>query len=548
MSDAKKPLLEVSGLKVEFTTQDGVVTAVHEANLSIGAGETLAIVGESGSGKSTTAMAVIGLLPGNGRATAGSVRLDGEELIGASEAKLRKIRGGRIGLVPQDPMSNLNPVAKIGTQVAETLLAHGLATRKNVDQKVAETLEAAGLPDAAARAKQYPHEFSGGMRQRALIAIGLACRPQLLIADEPTSALDVTVQRTILDQLDTMTKELGTSVLLITHDLGLAAERAKHVVVMHRGRVVEQGPAKQILEAPQHPYTQSLVKAAPSVAMARLRPEDFSKDEGTDAALAQDVIVEFEGVTKEFPVRGSREPFKAVDDVSLKVPRGTTVSIVGESGSGKTTAARMLLKAFEPTSGTIRFEGKDVFGLSKQEQREFRQRVQPVFQDPYSSLNPMFTIEKIIEEPLAFYQQGGKRERELRVRELLDQVALPSEMARRYPSELSGGQRQRVAIARALALKPDVIVCDEPVSALDVLVQDQILRLLGDLQQELGLSYLFISHDLAVVRLISDYVSVMQNGRLVEAATSEEIFTNPRDPYTRKLLASIPGNELKIAS
>lgn len=546
MSDAKKPLLEVDGLKVEFTTQDGNVTAVHEASLSLGAGETLAIVGESGSGKSTTAMSIIGLLPGNGRVSSGSIRLDGEELVGASEAKMRTIRGRRIGLVPQDPMSNLNPVAKIGTQVAETLLAHGLANRKNVDEKVVSTLEAAGLPNAAERAKQYPHEFSGGMRQRALIAIGLACQPKLLIADEPTSALDVTVQRTILDQLDEMTRELGTSVLLITHDLGLAAERAKQVVVMHRGRVVEQGPAKQILEDPQHPYTQSLVKAAPSVAMARLAPEDFINDgEVSDAA---DIIVEFENVSKEFPVRGSREPFKAVDDVSLKVPRGTTVSIVGESGSGKTTTARMLLKAYEPTSGTIKFEGKDVFGLSRAEQREFRQRVQPVFQDPYSSLNPMFTIERIIQEPLDFYKKGSKSEREKRVRELLDHVALPGSMARRYPSELSGGQRQRVAIARALALNPDLIVCDEPVSALDVLVQDQILRLLGDLQKELGLSYLFISHDLAVVRLISDYVGVMQQGKLVEAATSEEIFTNPRDPYTRKLLASIPGNELKIAS
>ncbi|MFA4841827.1 MAG: ABC transporter ATP-binding protein [Agrococcus sp.] len=552
MSDAKKPLLEVSGLKVEFTTQDGVVTAVHEADLTLGAGETLAIVGESGSGKSTTAMAIIGLLSGNGRITAGSVRLDGEELVGASEGAMRKVRGRRIGLVPQDPMSNLNPVARIGSQVAETLLAHGLADRRNVDAKVVETLEAAGLPNAAERAKQYPHEFSGGMRQRALIAIGLACRPKLLIADEPTSALDVTVQRTILDQLGTMTKELGTAVLLITHDLGLAAERAQRVVVMHRGRVVEQGPAKQILESPRHPYTQSLVKAAPSVAMARLRPEDFARAEGRPEVSVprnvSDIIVEFENVSKEFHVRGRREPFVAVDDISLKVPRGTTVSIVGESGSGKTTAARMLLKAIEPTSGTVRFEGQDVFTLSREEQKAFRQRVQPVFQDPYSSLNPMFTIERIIDEPLSFYGKGSRTERQRRVRELLDQVALPTDMARRYPSELSGGQRQRVAIARALALSPDVIVCDEPVSALDVLVQDQILRLLGDLQRDLGLSYLFISHDLAVVRLISDYVAVMQNGKLVEAATSEEIFTNPRDPYTRRLLASIPGNELKIAS
>jgi peptide/nickel transport system ATP-binding protein len=292
------------------------------------------------------------------------------------------------------------------------------------------------------------------------------------------------------------------------------------------------------------------VKAAPSVAMARLRPEDFSDGRPVVAAPrnASDIIVEFENVSKEFHVRGRREPFVAVDDISLKVPRGTTVSIVGESGSGKTTAARMLLKAIEPTSGTVRFEGKDVFSLSREEQKSFRQRVQPVFQDPYSSLNPMFTIERIIDEPLSFYNKGSRTERQRRVRELLDQVALPTDMARRYPSELSGGQRQRVAIARALALSPDVIVCDEPVSALDVLVQDQILRLLGDLQRDLGLSYLFISHDLAVVRLISDYVAVMQNGKLVEAATSEEIFTNPRDPYTRRLLASIPGNELRIAS
>ncbi|MBF0814995.1 ABC transporter ATP-binding protein [Microbacterium paludicola] len=547
------PLLEISGLKVDFSTQDGPVTAVHEASLTLGAGETLAIVGESGSGKSTTAMSIIGLLPGNGRVSAGSIRFDGQELVGADEAALREVRGRHIGLVPQDPMSNLNPVSKIGTQVAETLLAHGLANRRNVDAKVVETLAAAGLPDAARRAKQYPHEFSGGMRQRALIAIGLACRPRLLIADEPTSALDVTVQRTILDQLDSMTRELGTAVLMITHDLGLAAERAKHVVVMHRGRVVEQGPARQILEDPQHPYTQSLVKAAPSVAIARLRPEDFRATTSerlapVASAPAPDHIVEFEGVTKEYRIRGQREPFLAVDDVSLAIPRGTTVSVVGESGSGKTTTARMLLKAIEPTSGTVRFEGKDIFSLSRAEQRDFRQKVQPVFQDPYSSLNPMFTIERIIEEPLAFYGRGSRIERQKRVRELLDQVALPSEMARRYPSELSGGQRQRVAIARALALSPDVVVCDEPVSALDVLVQDQILRLLGDLQREYGLSYLFISHDLAVVRLISDYVCVMKNGKLVEAATSEEIFTNPRDPYTRNLLASIPGNELEIAS
>ncbi|GAT72126.1 ABC transporter ATPase [Microbacterium sp. HM58-2] len=555
------PLLSVEGLAVDFATMDGVVHAVEGVDLEIAEGETVAIVGESGSGKSTTAMAIIGLLAGGGRVAAGSIRLDGREIAHAPEQELRTIRGRDIGLVPQDPMSNLNPVAKIGTQVAETLLAHGLANRQNVQERVVEALSAAGLPDPERRAKQYPHEFSGGMRQRALIAIGLACKPRLLIADEPTSALDVTVQQTILDQIGAMTRELGTAVLLITHDLGLAAERAERVVVMHRGKVVEQGPARQILENPQHPYTQSLVKAAPSVAAARLRPEAFtaprsedprslserSETKRTEPASA-DNIVEIEHLTKVYAVRGRGEDFVAVDDVSLAIPRGETVAIVGESGSGKTTTARMLLKVIEPTSGLIRFEGKDISSLTKAETRDFRQRVQPIFQDPYSSLNPMFTIERLISEPLDFYRRGSGADRRKRVRQLLDDVALPQSMLTRYPSELSGGQRQRVAIARALALSPDLIVCDEPVSALDVLVQDQVLTLLRDLQSEYGLSYLFISHDLAVVRLISDYVCVMKDGKLVEAASSEEIFTNPRDPYTRRLLASIPGNELDIAS
>lgn len=560
MTDA--PLLSVEGLAVDFATMDGVVHAVEGVDLEIAPGQTVAIVGESGSGKSTTAMAIIGLLAGGGRVAAGSIRLDGREIAHAPESELRMIRGRDIGLVPQDPMSNLNPVAKIGTQVAETLLAHGLATRQNVQEKVVEALTAAGLPDPERRAKQYPHEFSGGMRQRALIAIGLACKPRLLIADEPTSALDVTVQQTILDQIGEMTRELGTAVLLITHDLGLAAERAERVIVMHRGKVVEQGPAKQILEDPQHPYTQSLVQAAPSVAVARLRPEAFRTEERASASDAEqdaavdaaampesaDNIVEIENLTKVYPVRGQKEDFVAVNDVSLAIPRGETVAIVGESGSGKTTTARMLLKIIEPTSGLIRYEGKDVASLSRAETRDFRQKVQPIFQDPYSSLNPMFTIERLISEPLDFYKRGSGSDRRKRVRQLLDDVALPQSMLRRYPSELSGGQRQRVAIARALALSPELIVCDEPVSALDVLVQDQILTLLGDLQTEYGLSYLFISHDLAVVRLISDFVCVMKDGSLVEAASSEEIFTNPRDPYTRRLLASIPGNELNIAS
>jgi peptide/nickel transport system ATP-binding protein len=560
MESTAVPLLRVRDLAVSFTTTGGDVQAVRGVTFDIPAGATLAIVGESGSGKSTTAMAIIGLLSGNGRVTGGSIQFNGTELVGMPESGMRKIRGGSIGLVPQDPMSNLNPVSKIGTQVAETLLVHGKATRRNVTERVIESLTAAGLPDAAARAKQYPHEFSGGMRQRALIAIGLACSPKLLIADEPTSALDVTVQRTILDQIDTMTAELGTSVLLITHDLGLAAERASHLVVMNKGEVVEAGPAAQLLANPQHEYTKALVAAAPSVAAARAQPSASRpvvplvvrtralQDAPADAAApAQANIIEVRNLTKVYPVRGKREPFVAVDDVSFDIPRGRTVAIVGESGSGKTTTARMMLRVVDPTSGSINFNGQDVAKLDKRQLRDFRQRVQPIFQDPYSSLNPSFTIGRVVEEPLKAYKRGSETERRARVRELMDQVSLSPTLLRRYPGELSGGQRQRVAIARALALSPDLIVCDEPVSALDVLVQAQILTLLGDLQEELGLSYLFISHDLAVVRQISDLVCVMKDGAIVETAPSEQLFSNPQHPYTRRLLASIPGNELKIA-
>ena len=572
------PLLEVGNLAVAFSTMNGPIQAVHEASLILREGRTLAIVGESGSGKSTTAMSVIGLLPGNGRVTGGSVRFAGQELVGLDEARMRRIRGRQIGLVPQDPMSNLNPVTTVGRQVAETLLVHGLATRRDVDEKVVAALAAAGLPEPERRARQYPHEFSGGMRQRALIAIGLACRPRLLIADEPTSALDVTVQRTILDQIERMTEEIGTSVLLITHDLGLAAERAQDIVVMHRGRIVEAGPSARVLEDPQDEYTRRLVQAAPSVAAARVgrqnAPSPGRTGAGTTAAApaaagpsasgptaggvaapaaqeaagaaAREPLVVIENLTKVFKGRLGQADFTAVQDVSLTVPRGRTVAIVGESGSGKTTTARMLLKLYEPTSGSIRFDGQDVTGLRGRQLAAFRQRVQPIFQDPYSSLNPMCTIGRIVEEPLSTYGRGTRAERQDRVKWLLEEVALPPSTVSRYPNELSGGQRQRVAIARALALQPELIVCDEPVSALDVLVQKQILDLLGRLQDEFGLSYLFISHDLAVVRLISDEVCVMKDGRLVEAGASEEIFTDPQHPYTRQLLASIPGNELRV--
>ncbi|BDT96975.1 dipeptide ABC transporter ATP-binding protein [Nocardia sputorum] len=560
MSDADRPLLEITDLNVSFTADGRPVPAVRDVSLSVYPGQTVAIVGESGSGKSTTAHAVIDLLPGTGRITSGSIRFDGKELTAASKREIVAVRGSGIGLVPQDPMSNLNPVWKIGFQIRETLEANGIAKGAAAGRRAVELLEEAGMPDAERRVNQYPHEFSGGMRQRALIAIGLSCRPKLLIADEPTSALDVTVQRQILDHLERLTTELGTAVLLITHDLGLAAERAEHLVVMYRGRVVESGPALRLLRDPQHLYTKRLVSSAPSLAAQRrsarraeIRAQAVQVAEEVAAADAEltavpDEVLVAEHLTKTFRIR-ERAPwrstaFVAVDDVSFRLRRGSTTAIVGESGSGKTTVAQMVLGLLAPTSGTVTFDGKDVTTLDRKAAFAFRRRVQPIFQDPYGSLDPMYTIYRTIEEPLRTHRIGPPKEREATVRELLDKVALPAGVLRRYPNELSGGQRQRVAVARALALQPEVVVCDEAVSALDVLVQAQILRLLNELQAELGLAYLFITHDLAVVRQIADDVLVMQRGKVVEAATTDEVFDHPRQEYTRKLLDAIPGRDL----
>ena len=556
-----KPLLEIRDLEVSFTTGVGEVKAVRGADITVYPGQSVAIVGESGSGKSTTAHAVIDLLPGTGKVTGGSIMFDGRELVGLPRTEMEAMRGRDIGLVPQDPMSNLNPVWRIGTQIDEALRANGFeGGRSERKERVAGLLAEAGLPDAARRARQFPHEFSGGMRQRSLIAIGLAARPKLLIADEPTSALDVTVQRQILDHLDVLTRELGTAVLFITHDLGLAAERAEHLVVMFKGRVVESGPARQILADPQHPYTKRLVSSAPSLASRRIQvahKEGATSDEllthaVDDEATRRRPVVQVRNLTKVFQIRGARPgastDFKAVDDVSFTLPRGETLALVGESGSGKSTAANMVLGLLEPTSGVVEFDGTDVAGLSPKELFKFRRRIQPVFQNPYGSLDPMFSIFGSIEEPLRLHQVGNKKQREARVRELLDMVSLPASTMRRFPNELSGGQRQRIAIARALALKPEVIVLDEAVSALDVLVQAQILELLGNLQDELGLSYLFITHDLAVVRQIANSVVVMQNGKVVEYASTDDVFDNPRQQYTRDLLAAIPGAGLADAA
>lgn len=564
------PLLEIRNLSVAFRTGGRDVTVVKDVSMEILPGQTVAVVGESGSGKSTTAAAVNRLLPDNGRITGGEVLFEGRDLATANERRMTAIRGAGIGFVPQDPMSNLNPLMRIGDQIGEALEVHGRATGRAARARVVELLEMVGIPEPARRADQYPHEFSGGMRQRALIAMGLACRPKLLIADEPTSALDVTVQRRILDQLETLTRDMGTAVFLITHDLALAAERADTVVVMYRGEIVEAGVAAEILADPRHEYTQRLLRAVPSLSSTSMvtapavstslvtAPAATARDRAepdppaATASLAPPAstasprhLVEIEDLSKVFTTRaagtGVPSRFTAVDGVSFGIPRGQTVSIVGESGSGKSTTANLLLGLDDITSGRILFDGTDLTSLRRRELFAFRRRVQPVFQNPYASLDPRYTVEKSISEPLRVHRVGTAKSRKQAVARLLDQVSLPSSMAGRLPHELSGGQRQRVAIARALALSPELVVLDEAVSALDVLVQAQILELLADLQRELSLSYLFISHDLAVVRMISHTVHVMRGGRIVETGTPREIFENPGAEYTRELLAAIPG-------
>ncbi len=570
----ESPLLAIRDLVVAFQADGRETVAVRNVSFTILEGQTVALVGESGSGKSTTAAAINRLLAENGRITGGTVLFEGRDLARASQRELMKVRGAGIGLVPQDPSSNLNPVIRIGDQIAEVLIAHGRAKGKAAKLRAIELLEMVGITDAARRYRQYPHEFSGGMRQRVLIAIGLACRPKLLIADEPTSALDVTVQRTVLDQLDELTRQMGTAVLLITHNLALAAERADQILVMNRGEIVESGNTREILENPQHEYTRKLLEAAPSLASASTAhqvvanntargssaqaggvgvavPADGPSATGSlpPAGVRGDDLVVVKDLTKIFNSRGvGGKVFTAVDGVSFSIPRGQTVSLVGESGSGKSTTANLILGLETVSAGSIAFDGTQLTTLRRRELFRLRRRMQPVFQNPYASLDPRFTIEATITEPFRVHNLGTPASRRESVRTLLDQVALPSTVAKRLPHELSGGQRQRVAIARALALSPELVVLDEAVSALDVLVQAQILELLAGLQRDLGLSYLFISHDLAVVRMISHSLHVMKAGRIVESGTPGEIFRNPQVEYTKELLAAIPGAGLSAVS
>ncbi len=559
--DFMKPILSVRDLKVAFKVDKSINEVLHGVSFEVYPGETVAIVGESGSGKSTAMHAVMNLLPGTGHISGGSIDWNGRELVGIHRRDMESIRGREIGLVPQDPMSNLNPVWSVGFQVEEAIRANGLARgRKEVKRRAIEVLEQAGLKDAEKRMRQYPHQFSGGMKQRALIGIGLSADPQLLIADEPTSALDVTVQRVVLDHLAARTRELGTAVVFITHDLGLAAERAEKLIVMYRGNIVESGPSREILQDPKHPYTKRLVSAAPSLASRRIGSTADLPPAPTEsfdvASLVDDEnrvigkpLIEVENLRKVYQLRKGNfghEDFVAVEGATFTINRGETMALVGESGSGKSTIAKMVLQLEESSGGTIRIDGKDTATLNSRGLFDLRRKLQPVFQDPYGSLDPLRNIGNTIMEPLNIHDIGDRASRRERMLELLDQVALPRELATRYPNELSGGQRQRVAVARGLALKPEILVLDEAVSALDVLVQAQILDLLAELQRELGLTYLFITHDLAVVRLIADRVCVMQQGRIVEQATTDEVFDNPQQQYTRNLLDAIPGRSIEL--
>ena len=548
MTDATIPVLQVEDLAVSYRdSTDGARRVVDGVSFSIQPGEVVALVGESGSGKTTTAQAVIGLLAENGRVDRGAIRLAGTDISGWSQKRLDAIRGARISLVPQDPGSSLNPVKTIGAQVEEILAIHGHRAkgpdgRTANRARVVELLARVGLSQPELRARQYPHELSGGMRQRVLIAIAVALQPSLIIADEPTSALDVTVQRRILDLIDELRREYGTAVLLVTHDLGVAADRADRVVVLRHGRIQEQGPAASVLTAPRSPYTQQLLADAPSLARPVFRAPRPQAEAPEDGAIVVD------GLTQDFPVAGRVEPFRAVDQLSFRVRRGTTHAIVGESGSGKTTTIRAVVGFQRPTSGRVLIGGQDPAALKGEALRRFRRSIQLVYQNPFGSLDPRQSVFEIIEEPLLNFDRAPKPDRARRVHDMLDRVGLPRDLLARRPRALSGGQRQRVAIARALVLDPEVLVLDEAVSALDVTVQAQILGLLDQLQKDLGLTYLFVSHDLAVVRQISDTVSVLHNGRQVDGGTVEDVFLRPTSDYTRELIDAIPGRRLALSA
>ncbi len=553
-----QPIAQVRNLRVEFQTKSGPVVGVEDVSFEVAEGETVCIVGESGSGKSVSSLSLMRLVEfGGGEITGGQLmfdRKDGDpiDLARTDSGLMKDIRGNEIGMIFQEPMTALNPVFTVEKQLTEGLRKHKGMSKSQARERALELMRQVRIPEPERRLQQYPHELSGGMRQRIVIAIALACEPRILIADEPTTALDVTIQAEILALIDRLKRETGTSVMFITHDMAVVAQMADRVVVMFRGNKVEEGPVEQIFANPQHPYTQALLAAVPKLGemKGKTLPEPmklFGREdmetkpiEGTDK-----VLLKVENLVTRFPVKGGLmrrtvANVHAVEDVSLTLNAGRTLSLVGESGCGKSTAGRSILRLVDPLSGKVELDGKDVLALGDNDLRKARQDMQMIFQDPFASLNPQMQLSDQVAEPLINYSIGTPKERADRVAMLFDRVQLPRDFMTRYPHELSGGQRQRVAIARALALNPKLIISDEAVSALDVSVQAEVLNLMMELQQELGLSYLFISHDMAVVERVSHDVGVMYLGRIVEIGPRNRIFENPQHPYTQALLKAVP--------
>ncbi len=551
------PILAVSGLGVEFNVDNEWVMAAENVSYEIRPGEILAIVGESGSGKSMSSLALLGLLPRNGRCT-GSAKMQGNELIGAPQSTLRKVRGNDIAMIFQEPMTALNPVLTVGEQIREAIEQHTELSPADAKKRAIELLLMVEIPEAERRYDSYPHQFSGGQRQRAMIAIALANDPMLLIADEPTTALDVTVQAEVLDLLRTLNKRLNSAVLLITHDMGVVADLADHVVVMEKGRIVEAAPTAQLFSSPTQDYTKQLLAAVPhlgskvggvltdvEVVDGRLQiHEEYAEEaratQASRSASGVEPALELVDVDIEYPGRFRQPAFKAVSGVSLTINPGEVMGLVGESGSGKSTIARAVTGLIRTSGGSITIGGTDITTLSARKLMPLRKKFAIVFQDPAASLNPRLSIGDSIGEPLLLHEKLGREELDTRVAGLLEDVQLPVAFRNRYPHELSGGQRQRVGIARALSLRPDLLVADEPTSALDVSVQAKVLELLQDLQRERGFACLFVSHDLGVVEILASHIAVLNKGRLVEQGSTEQVLKYPRDPYTRRLLAAAP--------